>query len=169
MPPPRSIAAGAWDMSYHDSILAGAAHFKQESPELVDAAALLQYSNRLAELPQLESPPPPNHDSHRGGTADGEGAYDLDARQYAAVSTTDWRALDRFVASQLIPDEKHADRGLAQEFDKPAGVNAGDSGDETDIVALLLLDGVLEKDAGLLGSVASTSACLPKNDTIYDF
>ena len=41
MHPPRSVA-GAWDPSYpyyHDPVLAGAARFKQESPELDGSAA----------------------------------------------------------------------------------------------------------------------------------
>ena len=61
MHPPRGVA-GAWDPSYpyyHDPVLAGAARFKQESPELDGgaasaASALLQYSSRLVELPQLD-------------------------------------------------------------------------------------------------------------------
>ncbi|GJM91303.1 hypothetical protein PR202_ga07665 [Eleusine coracana subsp. coracana] len=166
MNPPRSIT-GAWDMSYsyQDSVLAGTAHFKHESPELDGAAAdaLLQYSSRLAKLPQLESPPLPNHDSH-GASTDGYGDYESDGRRGAAMGT-DWRALDRFVASQLSPGEEElAGRGLPQECSEPAA-HAGDSEDATDIVAMLLLDdGVRKEDAGLLGSVASTSACMHKNE-----
>ncbi|OEL24900.1 hypothetical protein BAE44_0014080 [Dichanthelium oligosanthes] len=169
MHPPRSVA-GAWDPSYnyyHDPILAGgAAHFKQESPELDGAAsaasaALLQYSSRLSELPQLESPPLPNQGSHRA-LADGEGD---------TAAATDWRALDRFVASQLIPaDEEHAGQGLQQEYcgTKPLGTHTGgDNEDATDMVALLLLDGaVRHEEAGLLGSVADP-ACLHKNAARY--
>ncbi|RCV44076.1 hypothetical protein SETIT_9G345000v2 [Setaria italica] len=164
--PPRSVA-GAWDPSYsyyhHDPILAGAARFKQESPELDGAASaassLLQYSSRLAvaELPQLESPPLPNQGSHRAPADGGEG-------DYSAAATTDWRALDRFVASQLTPDEEHATE--QQEYcGKPLGTHAGDSGeDATDMVALLLLDGaVRHEEAGLLGSVADPAVCLHKN------
>ncbi|PUZ40394.1 hypothetical protein GQ55_9G420000 [Panicum hallii var. hallii] len=170
--PPRSVA-GAWDPSYPyypDPVLAGAARFKQESPELDGgaaasaASALLQYSSRLAELPQLESPPLPNQGSHRA-SADGEGD---------PAATTDWRALDRFVASQLIPpDEDHghaAGQGCLpqqQEYcGKPLGAaHAGDSSDQdaTDMVALLLLDGAARhEEAGLLGSVADP-ACLHRN------
>ncbi|CAN6288953.1 unnamed protein product [Urochloa humidicola] len=171
MHPPRSVA-GAWDPSYpyyHD--LAGAARFKQESPELdggsgaasaaASAAALLQYSSRLAELPQLESPPLPNHQQagshHRSMAADGEGGD-------PAAATADWRALDRFVASQLTPDEEHAGAGQQGYCGKPPlGTNAGDGEDATDMVALLLR---YEADAGLLGSVADP-ACLHKNAARY--
>ncbi|CAN6300323.1 unnamed protein product [Urochloa humidicola] len=159
MHPPRSIVAGAWDPSYpayyHDPVLAGAARFKQESPPEPDgaaaasvaSAALLHYStSRLAELPQLESPPLPNHQgSRRSLAADGEGAD--------PAAATDWRALDRFVASQLTPDEQQVYCGKT-----PLGTHAGDGEDSTaeDMVALLLLDGAAryEADAGLLGSVA---------------
>ena len=175
MHPPRGVA-GAWDPSYpyyHDPVLAGAARFKQESPELDGGAASaasahLQYSSRLAELPQLESPPPlPNQEMsrHRASAADGEGD---------PAAATDWRALDRFVASQLIPpDEDHAAAGQGglqqQEYycGKPplGAAHAGDSTDQdaTDMVALLLLDGAARhEEAGLLGSVADP-ACLHKN------
>ncbi|CAN6294493.1 unnamed protein product [Urochloa humidicola] len=166
MHPPRSVA-GAWDPSYpayyHDPVvLAGAARFKQESPPELDgasaasaasAAALLHYSSsRLAELPQLESPPLPNQQgSHRSLATDGEGD---------CPAATDWRALDRFVASQLTPDENHGGQ---------LGTHAGDGEDETDMVALLLLDGAArhEADAGLLGSVADPAACLHKNAARY--
>ncbi|CAL4915249.1 unnamed protein product [Urochloa decumbens] len=159
MHPPRRVA-GAWDPTsypyYNDPVLASTARFKQESPELDGAAAaLLQYSSRLAELPQLESPPLPNHQqgSHRSLAADGgEGA-------------TDWRALDRFVASQLTPDEQQGHCG-----NKALGMHAGDGEDATedDMVALLLLDGAaaLHEDAGLLGSVADP-AYLHENAARY--
>ncbi|KAF8760448.1 hypothetical protein HU200_010159 [Digitaria exilis] len=160
MHPPRSVA-GAWDASYsyyHDPVLAGAAHLKQESPELDAAAAasaLLQYSNRLAELPQLESPPLPSQGTQQLALAKGEGD---------SSATTDWRALDRFVASQLTPGEEHAGHGQGsqsqQEYCGKAslGTHAGDSREDgTDMVALLLLldgTGVRHDEAGLLGSVA---------------
>ena len=164
MHPPRSVA-GAWDPSYsyyHDPIVvASAARFKQESPEpdgaaaAAASAALLQYSSRLAELPQLESPPlMPHQGSHRRAVADGEGD---------AVATTDWRALDRFVASQLSPDEEHSGQGqgLHQEYcgKQPMGTHAGDNEDASDMAALLLLDGIRHGEAGLLGCVADP-ACL---------
>lgn len=162
MHPPRSVA-GAWDPSYsyyHDPVLAGAAHFKQESPELDAAAsaasALLHYSSRLAELPQLESPPPPTSQqgTTQGALTEGEGD--------SSATTTDWRALDRFVASQLTPAaEEHAAGQGSQSQQEYCGkaalgtTHAGDKEDATDMVALLLLDGaVRHEEAGLLGSVA---------------
>ena len=162
MHPPRSVVAGAWDPSYsyyHDPIVvASAARFKQESPEpdgaaaAAASAALLQYSSRLAELPQLESPPLMPHQGSQRAVADGEGD---------SAATTDWRALDRFVASQLSPDEEHSGQGLHQEYcgKQPLGTHAGDNEDATDMAALLLLDGVRRGEAGLLGSVADP-ACL---------
>jgi hypothetical protein len=173
MHPPRSVA-GAWDPSYsyyhHDPIIAGAVRFKQESPEQLDggaastASSLLQYSSNIAvaELPQLESPPLPSQGSsnHRAPADGGEG-------DYSAAAATDWRALDRFVASQLTPDEELA-TGTGQQLEycgKPLGTHAGDGGeDATDMVALLLLDGALRhEEAGLLSSVADPAACLHKN------
>ncbi|KAL6905240.1 hypothetical protein ACP4OV_002841 [Aristida adscensionis] len=152
MNPPRSVA-GPWDTSYsysyHDPVLAAAAHFKQESPEqaAAAAAALLQYSSRLAELPQLESPPlTTNQGSRRASSADGEAGD--------SVVTADWRALDRFVASQLSPGEPASPPGGLQECKRPRA-HAGDDEDTTDMAALLLVDGAREDDAGLLGAVAS--------------
>ncbi|CAL4940309.1 unnamed protein product [Urochloa decumbens] len=176
MHPPRSVA-GAWDPSYpyyNDPVLASAARFKQESPELdgaaatsaASAAALLQYSSRLAELPQLESPPLPNQQGshHRSLAADGEGGD--------PAAATDWRALDRFVASQLTPDEQHAAAGQQGYCGKPplGTTHAGDGEDATDdMVALLLLDGAAARheDAGLLGSVADPAAYLHENAARY--
>ncbi|KAJ1296492.1 hypothetical protein BS78_01G305100 [Paspalum vaginatum] len=179
MHPPRSVA-GAWDPSYsycHDPpILAGAAHFKQELPELDSAAAvaatasaLLQYSSRIAaELPQLESPPLQNQQgrqSHGACLADGEGDH---------AATTDWRALDRFVASQLTPggEEHTTGQGLQQQeyCGKPPLVtttHAGDDEDYVDMAGLLLLDGVLHGEAGLLRSVADP-ACLHQNAARFE-
>lgn len=160
MNPPRSMT-GAWNPmsnTYQDSILAGAAPFKHESSELdgTSAVALLQYSSCLAELPQLESPPLPSHDSH-GDSADG------------CVVGADWKELDRFVASQLSPDEgEHASRGLLPREWSEQAAHAGESEDTTDIVALLLLDDEVRKeDTGLLGSVPSTSACRRKNEVLF--
>lgn len=171
MHPPRSSVAGAWDRSYsyyHDPIVASAAaRFKQESPAEPDgaaaaaaaSAALLQYSSRLAELPQLESPPlmAPHQGSHLMALVDGEGD---------SAATTDWRALDRFVASQLSPDEERSagqGPGLHPEYcggKPPLGTHAaGNNEDASDMAALLLLDGVRHGEAGLLGSVADP-ACL---------
>ena len=105
MHPPRSVA-GAWDPSYsyyHDPIVvASAARFKQESPEpdgaaaAAASAALLQYSSRLAELPQLESPPLMPHQGNQRAVADGEG----DPRPSSALTrSTPGRACTRNIAA----------------------------------------------------------------------
>ena len=161
MHPPRSVA-GAWDPSYsyyHDPIVvASAARFKQESPEpdgaaaAAASAALLQYSSRLAELPQLESPPlMPHQGSHRRAVADGEGD---------AVATTDWRALDKFVASQLSPAVECSGslEAAAAAASTAAASNVGsqlDHVEDDEMAALLFLnsDGreEVERWTGLLG------------------
>ncbi|CAM0956387.1 unnamed protein product [Alopecurus aequalis] len=160
MHPPRS-RSGAWDLagySYRGPVLAGLAHFKQEGAELEVAAtaaasAILRYSKSFAELPQLESPPLPSQCSSQlmASSAEGEGEeHNHDARRcYAAVST-DWNALDEFVASQFSTEEQ----GL-QVCESPAGADAGNG---ADMDALLILDGGQE-EAGrwLLSSVADAA------------
>ena len=157
------------------------ARFKQEA-ELDGAAAFLQYSSHLVELPQLESPSAPlAPNPSQASSADEVDGADSGRRGKKARSAdkmaTDWRALDRFVASQLIPpDEDHAaaaGQGLQQQQEYYCGkapplgaaARAGDNSDQdaTDMVALLLLDGAARhEEAGLLGSVADP-ACLHRN------
>ena len=85
------------------------ASFKQEA-ELDGAAALLQYSSHLVELPQLESPSAPLAPKpSQASSADEVDGADSGRRGKKARSAdkmaTDWRALDKFVASQLSPTE----------------------------------------------------------------
>ncbi|KAJ1298994.1 hypothetical protein BS78_01G497100 [Paspalum vaginatum] len=139
------------------------ARFKQEA-ELDGAAALLQYSSHLVELPQLESPsaqlaPKPSQASvdEVDGTDDNGGRRGKKAR--ADEVATDWRALDKFVASQLSPAECAAAGGLeAASASTTAAANAGtqlDHGEDDDMAALLFLnsDGREEEErwTGLLG------------------
>jgi hypothetical protein len=86
--------------------------FKQELAELDGAAALLQYSaSHLLELPQLESPSAPLAPANPSqASAADEAAVDAadsgrrpGKKARADKAATDWRALDRFVASQLSP------------------------------------------------------------------
>ncbi|KAF0929950.1 hypothetical protein E2562_027080 [Oryza meyeriana var. granulata] len=171
MHPPRS-SLGAWgpSYSYHDPVFVGGGeHFKQEAAAELDgvagANAFLRYSSRLAELPQLESPPLPSQGSQAASAVvDGEEDADSSRRPGVAV-TTDWRAFDKFVASQLSPEEQHNTcRGALQECKTPG---AGNVVDDDDMAALLLLDGGgQEEDAGrwlgsgLLSAVAdATTDC----------
>ncbi|XP_006661992.1 NAC domain-containing protein 105-like [Oryza brachyantha] len=171
MHPPRS-SIGAWQASYsyHDPVFVGGVeHFKQEAaaPELdggvaaaAGAKAFLQYSSRLAELPQLESPPLP---SQGGASAvvDGE-EDDGSSRRPApgAAVTTDWRAFDKFVAFQLSPEE--------QQQQHTTTCRNAIVVDDDDMAALLLLDGeAQEDDAGrwlgsgglLISAVADSTDC----------
>uniref|UniRef100_A0A0D3HFX7 NAC domain-containing protein n=1 Tax=Oryza barthii TaxID=65489 RepID=A0A0D3HFX7_9ORYZ len=164
MQPPRS-SIGAWEASYsyHDPavFVGGGEHFKQVAAAELDgvaaaagANAFLRYSTRLAELPQLESPPLPSQGSQAASAVvDGEEDNADSSRRpgggggAAAAVTTDWRAFDKFVASQLSPEEQHTCRAT----------------DDDDMAALLLLDGGGQEDdagrwlgsAGLLSAVAA--------------
>nr|CAB3497212.1 unnamed protein product [Digitaria exilis] len=136
------------------------ARFKQETAELdAGAAALLQYSTtHLVELPQLESPSAPlapNRRSQAASSADE--AVDSGSRRgkkkARADAATDWRALDKFVASQLSPVEC---------LEATAAGDVGSSshcGEEDDDMAALLFlnsDGREEAErwTGLLGPAA---------------
>uniref|UniRef100_A0A0E0MA29 NAC domain-containing protein n=1 Tax=Oryza punctata TaxID=4537 RepID=A0A0E0MA29_ORYPU len=173
MQPPRS-SFGAWEASYsyHDPVFVGGGeHFKQEAAAELDgvaaaaaaaaaagANAFLRYSSSLAELPQLESPPLPSQGSQAASAVvDGEEDNADSSRRpgAGAAVTTDWRAFDKFVASQLSPEEQHHTcRATAD--------------DDADMAALLLLDGGGQEDdagrwlgsAGLLSAVAdATTDC----------
>ncbi|KAL5224530.1 hypothetical protein ABZP36_011169 [Zizania latifolia] len=175
MHPPRS-SLGAWEpsYSYHDRVLVGAEHFKREDAAERDggagggATALLHYSSSLAELPQLESPPLPSQGCSQGASAVDREEYDDSRRPVGAAVTTDWRALDKFVASQLSTEEQHHTcRGLQEYCKTPGAGNAGDDADaDADMAALLLLDGDGQEEdtgrwlgaaAGLLSAVADAA------------
>ena len=136
------------------------ASFKQEA-ELDGAAALLQYSSHLVELPQLESPsaplaPKPSQASSADevdGADSGRRGRGKKARS-ADKMATDWRALDKFVASQLSP----GGGSLEATASAAAANNVGsqlDHGEDDDMAALLFLNSDGREEAerwtGLLG------------------
>lgn len=144
--------------------------FKQELAELDGAAALLHYSaSHLLELPQLESPSAPLAPANPSqASAADEAAVDAadsgrrpGKKARADKAATDWRALDRFVASQLSPA---AECGLeaAAAASTAAASNVGsqlDHVEDDDMAALLFLnsdDGrdEAERWTGLLGPAA---------------
>lgn len=138
------------------------ARFKQEA-ELDGAAALLQYSSHLVELPQLESPSAPlAPNPSQASSADEVDGADSGRRRGKKARAdkkvaTDWRALDKFVASQLSPTE--CSGGSLEETAPPAAAMANvglDHGeDDDDMAALLFLNSDGREEAerwtGLLG------------------
>ncbi|KAG2555103.1 NAC domain-containing protein 105-like [Panicum virgatum] len=134
------------------------ARFKQEA-ELDGAAALLQYSSHLVELPQLESPSAPlAPNPSQASSADEVDGADSGRRGKKARSAdkmaTDWRALDKFVASQLSP----GGGSLEATASAAAANNVGsqlDHGEDDDMAALLFLNSDGREEAerwtGLLG------------------
>ncbi|NP_001169207.1 NAC domain-containing protein 37 isoform X1 [Zea mays] len=143
------------------------ARFKQEA-ELDGgaAAALLQYSSsHLVELPQLESPSAPANKSQAASASDevvdaADSGRRPGKKARADEVATDWRALDKFVASQLSPA---AECGLeaAAASSTAAASNVGsqlDHVEDDDMAALLFLnsDGrdEAERWTGLLGPAA---------------
>ncbi|KAI4995366.1 hypothetical protein ZWY2020_035269 [Hordeum vulgare] len=148
--------------------------FKEEAEQLDGAAALLRYtSSHLVELPQLESPsaPLPRKKARAPEEEDAaSGACRRRPRKLAqadSAATTDWRALDKFVASQLSPGGECA--ALEATAATTAAAAAGASSqaqaqaqldrDEDDMAALLFLnsDGrdEMERWTGLLGSAGA--------------
>uniref|UniRef100_A0ACD5WRB9 Uncharacterized protein n=1 Tax=Avena sativa TaxID=4498 RepID=A0ACD5WRB9_AVESA len=147
------------------------ARFKEEAEQMDGAAALLRYtSNHLVELPQLESPSAPlPRKKSSAELEEEEDAVDAGrrrrpgktARVYSAA-TTDWRALDKFVASQLSPAECGALDANAASSTAAAAVASSQAQlehDEDDMAALLFLnsDGrdEMERWTGLLGSAGT--------------
>jgi len=189
---PARTMAMAWDSSYsyrEASVMGGAAaaeaavfvdpnvayaqirrqsksaRFKQEA-ELDGAAALLQYSSHLVELPQLESPSAPLAPKpSQASSADEVDGADSGRRERGKKArsdkmATDWRALDKFVASQLSPTECGGG-SLEATASAAAGNNVGshhhqlDHGEDDDMAALLFLNSDGREEAerwtGLLG------------------
>ncbi|KAF0911079.1 hypothetical protein E2562_005462 [Oryza meyeriana var. granulata] len=145
------------------------ARFKQEA-ELDGAAALLHYSSHIAELPQLESPsaaPLPPNPSQLATAAeeDGEGGNGRRAKKARAAGdkvTTDWRALDKFVASQLSPGECGSMEATpeAAAAAAVAGVSSQLDHVDDDMAALLFLNSderdEVDRWTGLLGSAGAS-------------
>ncbi|TVU48531.1 hypothetical protein EJB05_08170, partial [Eragrostis curvula] len=122
------------------------ARFKQEADQLDGAAAFLHYSNHLVELPQLESPSAPlapmNTSTEDDVDADGAGRRGKKKVRAADEIATDWRALDKFVASQLSPTEgggMEAATASAAAAGGSVGSQQMDHGDD-DMAALLFLN-----------------------------
>ncbi|KAG8073279.1 hypothetical protein GUJ93_ZPchr0006g44948 [Zizania palustris] len=140
------------------------AWFKQEAE--LDAAAVLHYSSHLAELPQLESPSaplPPN--PSQLATAEEEEDAGRKAKNARAGDrvTTDWRALDKFVASQLSPGGECGSMEATPDVAAAAaaaGVSSQLDHGEDDMAALLFLNSderdEMERWTGLLGSAGAT-------------
>lgn len=72
---------------------------KQEESELLDDLPLL-HSTNFVQLPQLESPPLPQPSSKLQSN-------DITREDQLAKKVTDWRALDKFVASQLSHEDNN--------------------------------------------------------------
>ncbi|RLN39975.1 secondary wall NAC master switch [Panicum miliaceum] len=136
------------------------ARLKQEA-ELDGAAALLQYSSHLVELPQLESPSAPlAPNPSQASSADEVDGADSGRRGKKARydrMATDWRALDKFVASQLSPAECGGG-SLEATASVAAANNVGsqlDHGEDDDMAELLFLNSDGREEAerwtGLLG------------------
>ncbi|KAL6959968.1 hypothetical protein U1Q18_040117, partial [Sarracenia purpurea var. burkii] len=113
-----------------------------------------RYSDQFVQLPQLESPSPPpikkphskDHDQTRG--------YEYNHRQ----KVTDWRALDRFVASQLSQEERYVSEGAVSNF--------GEHNNNTDIALLLLQSG--EEEAEKINGFLSSSPEFDNGVCIFD-
>jgi hypothetical protein len=132
--------------------------FKQEA-ELDGTAAFLQYSSHLIELPQLESPSAllaPNA-SQASMTEEEDADRGRRGKKVLAEKVaTDWRALDKFVASQLSPTEGGGGmEATASAAVASVGSQLDQHVEDDDMAALLLLnsDGreEVERWAGLLG------------------
>ncbi|KAJ4811675.1 hypothetical protein LUZ62_024241 [Rhynchospora pubera] len=110
--------------------------FKKENE--LDNLPFLAHSNNFVQLPELQSPTPAVNAQFNSlpvlSVSDHAGEHTKLAK--AMPNVTDWRALDKFVASQLSPEENFS-------VDQIASVS-GASHDQSDEVALLLLEG--EKD-----------------------
>uniref|UniRef100_A0A0E0K880 NAC domain-containing protein n=1 Tax=Oryza punctata TaxID=4537 RepID=A0A0E0K880_ORYPU len=150
--------------------------FKQEAELDGAATALLHYSSHLAELPQLESPSAaqplqPNTSQLATAAEDDDGKGESGGRKAKKaraagdkVTTTDWRALDKFVASQLSPGEcgsMEATPEAAATAAAVAGVSSQlNHGDDDDMAALLFLNSderdEVDRWTGLLGSAGAS-------------
>jgi hypothetical protein len=149
------------------------ARFKEEAEQMDGAAALLRYtSSHLVELPQLESPSAPlPRKKAPAELGEEEDAVDGGRRRRPGktarvdnATTTDWRALDKFVASQLSPGECGAVEANGASSTAAAAVASSQAQldhDEDDMAALLFLnsDGrdEMERWTGLLGSASTGS------------
>ncbi|XP_062209082.1 NAC domain-containing protein 37-like [Phragmites australis] len=175
--PARSMAL-AWDSSYayrEPNVMADAAafvntnaayaqirrqsksaRFKQEAELDGAAASFLQYSSHLVELPQLESPSAalaPNASQASAEEEEDASGGRRGKKERADEVAADWRALDKFVASQLSPSECSGLDATASVA--TAGVDLQLDHGEDDMAALLFLNGdgreEVDRWTGLLG------------------
>jgi hypothetical protein len=134
------------------------ARFKQET-EMDGATAFLQYSSHLVELPQLESPSAPlaPNASQASRTEEEDADHSRRGKKARADKVaTDWRALDKFVASQLSPTEGGGGmEATASAAVASVGSQLDQHAEDDGMAALLFLnsDGREEAErwAGLLG------------------
>ncbi|KQK23882.1 uncharacterized protein LOC100835498 isoform X1 [Brachypodium distachyon] len=155
----------------HPASYARSARFKAEDD---GAAQLLRYtSSHLVELPQLESPsamppalPPATKKKTKNGRKLPEEQEDRDQDEAGGgMVTADWRALDKFVASQLSPGGAQLDQAPP-----PAGASSQSAQpelerereDQDDMAALLFLNNderdEMERWTGLLASASGAGA-----------
>ncbi|PIA56000.1 hypothetical protein AQUCO_00700369v1 [Aquilegia coerulea] len=101
-------------------------------------ANFLQYCNEYVQLPQLESPSPPliHHPSLVSMLSENKEDEGPTKECTNAEKVTDWRALDKFVASQLSQEERNIDGEGVSNFESQYNSDMG----------LLLLDRTTSRD-----------------------
>lgn len=110
---------------------------KQETE--LEALKLIHSSTAVIQLPQLESPslPPAKRPT---SLAAGNSEHEEEQEQ---LKVTDWRALDKFIASQLSHDQ---DRSSGPEPELEPAAGFGVDGDPTDIAVMLNSDEFLSSE-----------------------
>ncbi|XP_039121471.1 NAC domain-containing protein 37-like isoform X2 [Dioscorea cayenensis subsp. rotundata] len=160
----RSIA-DAWDSSYcYDDIgrlnsINDPIEYLQRQPKSLlckrEADNIenlnLLHSNQFVQLPQLESPSMPLSVKHHSLlSVASENEDDEQARGSNGIEkVTDWRALDKFVASQLSHDEDKNDAEQTPDFGM----------DKHSDMALFLLENGMEDGSKLNEFFSSSSEC----------
>lgn len=115
---------------------------KQESADQIENLNLLN-SNQFVQLPQLESPSMPLVKNSSVVPMSGE-------NEDGGEKVTDWRALDKFVASQLSHEER---------YDVEQCSELGHDVDKNSEMALLLLGSGDEEGNKLNGLLSSSLDC----------
>jgi hypothetical protein len=100
----------------------------------LDNLSFLAHSNNFVQLPELQSPPHLNSQlQNLPSLTSVNNRFDEQSKVAGPIpGVTDWRALDKFVASQLSPEEKFS-------ADQAASVSG--TCNESEEVAFLLLQG----------------------------
>ena len=109
-------------------------------------------SDQFIQLPQLESPSLPLMKRPSSVSLISESNHEEELEQISNKKVTDWRALDKFVASQLSQGERYEGDGGASSF------GMGSSNLEMAAPLLLLQSGRDEGDK-LSGFLSSSSDC----------